>query len=169
MVNKTLSSTGGSIQPASENAGVAEITIEQATWRDLGPVRDLENICFPVDAWPLIDMIGVLMLPNIVRLKAMQGDKMVGFIAGDIKQDKKMAWIATIAVHPDHQGQGIGRRLLAACEELVGMPRIRLTVRLSNHPAIHLYETTGYQRVGIWPRYYRGKEDALLMEKQLDN
>jgi len=32
-------------------------------------------------------------------------------------------------------------------------------------PAIRLYEQTGYQHVSVWPEYYAGGEDALVMEK----
>ena len=45
-------------------------TIQPATWRDLNSLRHLERLCFPKDAWPLLDLVGVLTLPNVVRLKA---------------------------------------------------------------------------------------------------
>ena len=62
--------------------------ILSAGWRDLGSLRRLEKICFPEDAWPLLDLIGVLSLPNVVRLKAVKlvdsaAETMIGFIAGD--------------------------------------------------------------------------------------
>ena len=60
--------------------------VEPATWRDLNPLRSLEKICFPVDVWPLFDMIGVLTFPGVVRLKATQNGEMVGFIAADIRR-----------------------------------------------------------------------------------
>ena len=47
------------------------------------------------------------------------------------------------------------------------MPRVRLNVRISNLAAIQLYQTSGYQRAGIWPNYYQDAEDALIMEKAL--
>ena len=52
-------------------------------------------------------------------------------------------------------------------KERVKVPRMRLSVRKSNERAISLYERRGYVQVGQWPRYYRGGEDALIMEKAL--
>jgi ribosomal protein S18 acetylase RimI-like enzyme len=143
------------------------VLIETASWRDLNVLRHLEKVCFPQDAWPLWDLIGVLTLPNVVRLRAMADGQMVGFVAGDVRPSEKMAWIATIGVLPEYQGQGIGRGLLQACEERLSVPRVRLNVRPSNKVAIHLYQTTGYERVGFWPAYYQDGEDALVMEKRL--
>ena len=57
--------------------------ISQATWHDFNAVRQLEKVCFPVDAWPFWDVIGVLALPNVIRLKAVLDDQLVGFVAVD--------------------------------------------------------------------------------------
>jgi ribosomal protein S18 acetylase RimI-like enzyme len=141
--------------------------IEPATWRDLNPLRAIEKVCFPKDAWPLWDLIGVLTLPNIIRLKASVDELMVGFIAGDIRPRETIAWIATVGVLPEYQRRGIGEALILACEKQVSVPRVRLSVRISNQGAIHLYYRLGYQDVGTWPAYYADREDALVMEKIL--
>ena len=44
-------------------------------------------------------------------------------------------------------------------------PRIRLCVRRSNEAAKRLYLETGYYQIDVWPHYYRGGEDAIVMEK----
>jgi ribosomal-protein-alanine N-acetyltransferase len=142
--------------------------IEPATWRDLNALRQVERACFSEDTWPLLDLIGVLTLPNIVRLKAMVDGSMVGFVAADIRSSEAMAWITTIGVIPEFRGQGIGEALMAACESRITVPRLRLSVRISNQPAIRLYRRLGYQEIGTWPDYYSGPEDALVMEKWLE-
>jgi ribosomal protein S18 acetylase RimI-like enzyme len=142
-------------------------TIQPATWRDLNSLRHLERLCFPKDAWPLLDLVGVLTLPNVVHLKAEADGLMVGFVAGDIRSSQHLAWIATIGVLPDYRGRGIGRMLLEACEALIQEPRVRLCVRASNQIAIQLYLNSAYQRAGVWPNYYQDGEDALVMEKKL--
>ncbi len=135
-----------------------------ANWRDLGGLRQLEKICFPVDAWPLLDLIGVLSLPNVVRLKAVISDQMIGFVAGE-KKSSDLGWIATIGVLPEYRRQGIAAALLTECETRLEVSRIRLNVRLGNTRAIQLYEGFGYQRVDIWPKYYQDGTDALVFEK----
>jgi len=135
-----------------------------ANWRDLGGLRQLEKACFPVDSWPLLDLIGVLSLPNIVRLKAVISDQMIGFVAGD-KKSSDLGWIATIGVLPEYRRQGIAAALLTECETRLEVARIRLSVRLGNTSAIQLYEGFGYQRVDIWPKYYQDGADALVFEK----
>ncbi|MBI4769149.1 MAG: GNAT family N-acetyltransferase [Chloroflexi bacterium] len=69
-------------------------------------------------------------------------------------------------MHPAYRRQGLGERLLRACEVLLDVPRVRLSVRAGNAPAIRLYERLGYRQVQIWPRYYAGGEDGLVMEKE---
>jgi len=143
------------------------VEILPATWRDLNDLRHLEKICFPHDAWPLLDLVGALTLPSVVRLKAAASGQMVGFIAGDVRRSQQIAWIATIAVLPEYRGRGIGRSLLEACEAHLSVPRVRLCVRVSNHAAEQLYLTSGYQHAGRWTAYYQDGEDALVMEKVL--
>jgi len=144
------------------------VSIEQANWRDLNAVRQVERACFPMDAWPVWDVLGVLSLPNVVRLKAMADGRMVGFIAGDIRPREDLAWIATIGVVPGYRRRGIGAALLQACEAQLTVRRVRLSVRASNQAAIELYERFDYRQVGRWGRYYQDGEDALVMEKRLD-
>jgi ribosomal-protein-alanine N-acetyltransferase len=141
-------------------------SIQQASWRDLNAVRRLEQICFPRDMWPLWDIIGVLSLPNIVRLKANVNGELVGFIACDIRRVQRVAWVATVGVLPEYRGRGIGAALLLESERQARMPYMRLNVRVSNRHAIHLYRSLGYQEAGTWAAYYHDGEDALVMEKR---
>jgi len=150
------------------------VVIEPAYWRDLNALRQLEKECFPKDSWPLWDIIGILTLPGVVRLKATADDQMVGFVGVDIRQSERLAWIATIGVLPAFRRQGIGGALLEACEhELKArhpngrLSAIRLTVRSSNQTAIRLYEGYGYRKIGVWADYYSDREDGLVMEKGL--
>ena len=132
---------------------------------DLGALRHLEQACFPKDAWPFLDLIAVLTFGGVVRLKAVENGEMIGFIAGDPRPHEGLAWIATIAVLPEHRGRGIGCALLEACESQLRQPRIRLSVRPSNHEAIRMYQNAGYRSINHWQHYYDDGEDALVMEK----
>jgi ribosomal protein S18 acetylase RimI-like enzyme len=141
--------------------------IQPANIRDLGALRRLERVCFDKDAWPLLDLIAVLTWPDMIRLKAVEGGEMIGFIAGDPRPSQKAAWIATLGVDPVYQRRGIGLELLRACEGQVQLPRVKLTVRISNDAAISLYKKAGYRTVDIWNQYYSDSEDGLVMEKIL--
>ncbi len=136
-----------------------------ATLRDLGSLRHVEKACFPRDAWPLLDLIAVLTWPDVVRLKAVESNLMVGFIAGDPRPSEHLAWIATLGVLPDFQRRGIGATLLRECEKRLPQPRIRLCVHVSNEGAILMYKQAGYSTVDTWQEYYNDKENALVMEK----
>jgi len=141
--------------------------IQIASIRDLGALRRLEHACFEKDAWPLLDLIAVLTWPDVIKLKAVEDGEMIGFVAGDPRPSEGASWIATIGVDPRYQRRGIGRALLRACEERTKLPRVKLTVRISNQGAITLYEKEGYRSVDIWKKYYNDGEDGLVMEKIL--
>jgi ribosomal protein S18 acetylase RimI-like enzyme len=136
-----------------------------ANLRDLSGLRRVEQACFLKDAWPLLDLLAVLTWPEVVRLKAIEDNQMIGFIAGDPRPSENMAWIATVGVLPAYQRRGIGRALLRECEQRLTQQRIRLCVRASNEPAICLYQQEGYLAIDTWREYYNDKENALVMEK----
>ena len=63
------------------------------------------------------------------------------------------ARILSLAVHPDFQGRGLGRRLLEAGLAHLraeGAPCVRLEVRPDNAPARCLYEQHGFQALGTY-------------------
>jgi len=141
------------------------MNILPANLRDLGSLRRIEQACFLQDAWPLLDLIAVLTYPDVIRLKAVNGEKMIGFIAADLRPVEGMAWIATVGVLPEYRRQGVARALLLECESRVIQPRIRLCVRPSNQAAIRLYQREGYLEMDKWQKYYNDGESALVMEK----
>jgi [ribosomal protein S18]-alanine N-acetyltransferase len=76
------------------------------------------------------------------------------------------AHVMTVAVHPDAQRLGVGRRLvrglLAAASE-AGAAAATLEVRTSNTPAVRLYRSAGFEAAGVRPGYYPDGEDAMIM------
>lgn len=75
--------------------------------------------------------------------------------------------LVTIAVDPQQQGQGIGRRLLLDCFDLAieaELNEIVLEVRQSNERARALYEAFGFRQAGVLKDYYKDNhEDAVVM------
>jgi [ribosomal protein S18]-alanine N-acetyltransferase len=141
------------------------IDILTANLLDINSLRHLETICFPTDAWPLLDLISMLSFSGVVRLKAMVNGRMIGFVAGDPRPREGISWIATLCVLPEYRGQGIGRALLEACEIALPTEIIHLCVRISNEEAIRMYKNAGYYHIDRWAKYYTDGEDSLVMEK----
>ncbi|MDE6976825.1 MAG: ribosomal protein S18-alanine N-acetyltransferase [Lachnospiraceae bacterium] len=78
--------------------------------------------------------------------------------------------ITNVAVAPGFRGRGIARAMMehmlkeASCH---GMEAFTLEVRISNTPAVCLYESLGFVSEGIRPGFYeKPKEDALIMWKR---
>ncbi len=134
---------------------------------DLNQLRAIEKACFPLDAWPLLELIGVLIMPNLVKIKAVVGEKMIGFVGGDAHRFENVGWITTLGVLPQYERLGIASALLDQCEQKMQMPVVKLTVRRSNLSAQTLYFGRGYQQIDIWKAYYEGGEDGLILQKKL--
>jgi len=110
-------------------------------------------------------VLAALIFPETVRYVAEVDEEIVGFIVGDRRRQKDMGWVATLAVAPGLRRKGIARLLLQTCEASLGTSRIRLSLRESNRGAYDLYIKAGYTEIDRWQRYYRDREDAIVMEK----
>lgn len=74
--------------------------------------------------------------------------------------------ILNLAVRPEERRRGHGRRILQLVLQAasrMGIQNILLEVRTGNLPAVALYESCGFQQLGVRPRYYpETNEDALI-------
>lgn len=77
--------------------------------------------------------------------------------------------LLNITIDPKLNGRGLGRELLLHLLEhaRTHTDTLFLEVRPSNHRAIALYQTSGFNEIGLRRNYYPakdgGREDALLM------
>ncbi len=75
--------------------------------------------------------------------------------------------IDNVVVDENYRGQGIAKSLVQAlitAGEAQGVEAFTLEVRVSNAPAIRVYESTGFVSEGIRPRFYeKPVEDAMIM------
>ena len=89
----------------------------------------------------------------------------IGFVGVWLLPDE--AHIVTIAVRESHRRRGIGELLLISAIELAqdsGRPAVTLECRVSNEPALAMYEKYDFQRAGLRPRYYSDNhEDAYIL------
>jgi ribosomal-protein-alanine N-acetyltransferase len=91
--------------------------------------------------------------------------KVIGMIVVWLIMDE--VHIATIAVHPEYRGRGIGRQILVsalrACAAQ-GALSATLEVRERNQIAMDMYRKLGFFVVGRRKHYYQDtNEDAILM------
>jgi ribosomal-protein-alanine N-acetyltransferase len=83
------------------------------------------------------------------------------------------AHLLNLCVHPNAQHMGYGRRLLNALLARAAdahVDKVFLEVRPSNHVALRLYDSAGFEQIGIRPAYYqseRGREDAVILAASL--
>jgi ribosomal-protein-alanine N-acetyltransferase len=96
-----------------------------------------------------------------------QGKELMGYAVLMMVLDE--AHLLNISVAKSYQGQGWGRYLLVQMMEIgreKGGLNMFLEVRPSNRSALRLYESMGFNEMGIRPGYYpahNGREDAVLM------
>jgi ribosomal-protein-alanine N-acetyltransferase len=83
------------------------------------------------------------------------------------------AHILNLSVCADYQGQGLGRELLTYIMGMIkraGAERALLEVRVSNQVARNLYQSIGFEEIGLRKGYYPdhdGREDAIVLAKRL--
>jgi ribosomal protein S18 acetylase RimI-like enzyme len=107
--------------------------------------------------------------------------RIVGAVVVDRRQSGKYAglpWsdrsgnpacVHRLAVHPAHQGRGIGKSLLRYAEEQArraGCTSIRLDVYSANPGAVAMYRRAGYAEVGT-VRFPMREAPYLVFEKRL--
>lgn len=127
----------------------------------LPAVAELEQLCFS-DPWSADALAEELNNPCAHFLTALDGDTAVGYLGCHHVADE--GFIANVAVHPSHRRQGVARALVAAAiEQGCALSRLTLEVRASNAAAIALYESLGFVKDGVRPRFYaHPAEDACI-------
>lgn len=118
----------------------------QEDWQEA--VMDLWQECQLTRPWndPVID---------IVRKQSDQLGKFVLLINGKdlvasmmIGYDGHRGSVNYLAVLPKYQNQGVGRKMMAYCEEYLsqlGCPKINICVRDSNIKVLEFYKVLGYE------------------------
>jgi ribosomal-protein-alanine N-acetyltransferase len=89
---------------------------------------------------------------------------------GGILRAGSDADILTVAVAPQHRGQGLGGALV---EHLLGIARqwrclaVFLEVEEGNEAALRLYRAAGFAEVGVRRHYYGADRHAVTMRRRL--
>ena len=130
-------------------------------------VAALEKQCFS-DPWSENSVASELNNPLSLWLVAVDDGNVAGYVGSQTVIDETD--MMNIAVDERYRRQGVAQMLVdALVERLKKMDSrcLTLEVRISNVPAIALYEKLGFEQVGKRPNYYRNpKEDALILRKE---
>lgn len=105
---------------------------------------------------------------NVLLVAQQANEELVGYLL--IKINRVSARIYSIAVHPDCQGQGVGRKLVIEALQRIAetnIATVRLEVRSKNYAAIMLYQSLGFVKSGLKENYYPGEDDAWVMKYEL--
>lgn len=143
------------------------IGYEVMTDRHVQQIAQLEKLCFS-DPWSERSIASELNNELSLWLVALDGDTVAGYIGSQSVMGESD--MMNVAVHPSYRRQGIGEALVTELIKKLrqlGNYSLALEVRVSNQPAIALYEKLGFAQVGRRPNYYRNpKEDALILRKE---
>lgn len=164
---------------AGDGAG-GEVRVRPATRADLLGVFRIEKAVF-AQPWPYAAFERLLDAPAFLVAAGDGGDQsearvdadpVLGYVVGDVMPNhgQDIGHIKDLAVRPDVQGRGLGRRVLrAALRELagVGASVVKLEVRETNDRAQRLYSDEGFEAVRRIPGYYGDGEAAFVMRLDL--
>ncbi|UCF71574.1 MAG: GNAT family N-acetyltransferase [candidate division WOR-3 bacterium] len=93
-------------------------------------------------------------------------DEMIGFAIIKMR-GSFVGYIQSIAVRPQHRGQGIGKRFMEYLERRIfsEQPNVFICVSSFNRDARRLYERLGYETIGELRDYIVKGHSEILMRK----
>lgn len=134
---------------------------------DVAAVAALEAQIFPMP-WSAAGFADTLPREDIIFLVAYEQDELLGYVGIYCTLDE--GEITNVAVAPAARRRGIARALLTELKQQLAcrnVARIVLEVRVSNEPAIRLYEQMGFSVLGVRKNFYeKPTEDAYIMACQ---
>lgn len=141
------------------------VTVRTMTPKDCAKVAELEKKIFS-QPWSEAGFCTALDGRGNIFLVAEEAEELCGYLG--MYQSLDEGEITNVAVAAEKRHSGIGRILMQEAVDRAkqqGIVRIVLEVRVSNLPAIHLYEQCGFEKCGVRKGFYDfPKEDALLMQ-----
>lgn len=139
------------------------ITIKEATISNVADILKIENACFS-SPWSEGSIKDALNNPNSHFYLAFVDGALAGYLGVQIFSGE--GYVTNIATLPEHRRQGIAKALINKALEN-DMEFLTLEVREGNIPAINLYSSLGFEKVGTRPNYYSNPtENAILMTRK---
>lgn len=159
------------VMPASgvaDGRAVGGLFLHPLSINDVDAAVELQQRAMSADAWTqgkLADEIG---REDRSWWVARKDGRLVGCAGGQVVDGELC--IFSVCVDPEERRQGIAQRLLervATDGRALAADTVTLEVRTGNEPAISLYHSLGLEDVGVRPRYYHDRADALIMRGEL--
>jgi ribosomal-protein-alanine acetyltransferase len=147
-----------------------KFNIVPATLEHLEALLELEEKAFTSDRLSRRSMRRFLASDQSVFQVALHQQKVTGYLLIIFHRGTRLARLYSIAVSPEWQGHGIARLLMNSGEaeaQRRGALYFRLEVNNTNHRAIRLYESLGFNEFGLLHDYYDDHSDALRMQKRI--
>lgn len=144
--------------------------IRAATLDDLDTLVRIEDRCFDTDRISRRNFRYLLTKANAATLVEEQHGVIRGYSMVLFHTGTSLARLYSYAVDPPYRGQGVGRALVKASEDLAldrECVTLRLEVRRDNHASIKIFEGLGYRYLESVPDYYEDHASALRFEKML--
>ena len=134
---------------------------------DVAAVAALEAQIFSMP-WSAAGFADTLPREDVIFLVAYEQDELLGYVGIYCMLDE--GEITNVAVAPAARRRGIARALLTELKQQLAcrnVTQIVLEVRVSNEPAIRLYEQLGFSVLGVRKNFYeKPTEDAYIMACQ---
>lgn len=149
-----------------------QVTIHNASLKDLETLYEIEKECFTHEAFSKKQIAYFLKAPEAVSLVAYVNGETAGFILGLTEQHEK-SWvghICTVDVASRYRKLGVARRLLDEIEMAFirkGAENCLLEVRVDNVAARKLYQKLGYIEVGKLKDYYAKGIHGVRLKKRI--
>lgn len=144
-----------------------EVNIRPLTEEYVDQVCVLEEEAFSMP-WHKESFMEMIANENACYLVALVGEEVVASCG--LRHIVGEGEITNVVTKNTMRGQGIGRQILLQLLEegaKMGAQAFTLEVRVSNAPAIHLYESLGFVSEGVRKNFYEDPtEDALIMWKR---
>ncbi len=148
----------------TERMGAEEggVRIRRLTYGDLPSVISIERRSFPTP-WSLAMFVLELSKPSGICLAAEDETGLIGYLV--CARYDEVWHLMNVAVTTENRRRGIASELIDRLFEEAGSEaRFTLEVRVSNLPAIAMYEGIGFRSAGRRRSYYHDNgEDALIM------
>lgn len=139
------------------------IKIIKAEKDNTSDIASIERICFsiPWDEQSISDSMSGSAYFNIAYIH----NKPAGYMSMQVCCGE--GDIMRVAVLPEFRRRGIAGALLKQCFSANKLDAVFLDVRENNIPAIKLYESFGFEKIGARKNYYSNPtENALMMKKE---